>query len=59
MMEVKRAMEDLRVKAREGGGVKVLEKWKSKGKGKLGVRERCVLGSRASCWQLIPVLTPC
>ena len=27
-------MEELRVKAREGGGSKVLEKWKSKGKGK-------------------------
>ena len=52
-------MEDLRIKAREGGGAKVLEKWKSKGKGKLGVRERCVLGSRASCWPLIPVSTPC
>jgi 3-methylcrotonyl-CoA carboxylase beta subunit len=30
----------LRDKAREGGGKAVLEKWKSRGKGKLGVRER-------------------
>ena len=30
----------LRGKAREGGGLGALEKWKSRGKGKLGVRER-------------------
>lgn len=30
----------LRSKAREGGGAKTLEKWKSRGTGKLGARER-------------------
>lgn len=30
----------LRAEAREGGGKKTLEKWKSKGVGKLGARER-------------------
>lgn len=33
----------LRDKARQGGGKEVLEKWRNRGKGKLGVRERCVL----------------
>lgn len=32
--------EGLRAKAREGGGAKTLEKWKSRGVGKLGARER-------------------
>jgi hypothetical protein len=39
---VKRDIEELRNISREGGGANVLEKWKSKGKGKLGVRERWV-----------------
>jgi 3-methylcrotonyl-CoA carboxylase beta subunit len=30
----------LRTKAREGGGPAVLERWKARGKGKLGARER-------------------
>jgi 3-methylcrotonyl-CoA carboxylase beta subunit len=30
----------LRAKAREGGGKAVLERWKARGKGKLGARER-------------------
>lgn len=33
-------LNELRAKAREGGGKKSLEKWKSKGVGKLGARER-------------------
>lgn len=33
-------LNELRAKAREGGGKKSLEKWKSKGTGKLGARER-------------------
>lgn len=32
--------EGLRAKAREGGGKKTLDKWKSRGTGKLGARER-------------------
>jgi 3-methylcrotonyl-CoA carboxylase beta subunit len=35
-------MDELRTKAREGGGKEVLERWKSRGKGKMGARERCV-----------------
>jgi 3-methylcrotonyl-CoA carboxylase beta subunit len=31
---------ELRAKAREGGGKAVLERWKARGKGKLGARER-------------------
>ncbi|ORY27491.1 carboxyl transferase domain-domain-containing protein [Naematelia encephala] len=30
----------LRIKAKEGGGKEVLERWKARGKGKMGVRER-------------------
>ncbi|GFZ42762.1 hypothetical protein JCM24511_00480 [Saitozyma sp. JCM 24511] len=33
-------LDALRAKAREGGGAKVLERWKSRGKGKLSARER-------------------
>lgn len=33
-------LNELRAKAREGGGKKTLEKWKSRGVGKLGARER-------------------
>ena len=40
MLDTLRTMEGLRAKAREGGGKAVLERWKSKGKDKLGVRER-------------------
>lgn len=40
MREVIDEVRALREKAREGGGKQVLEKWKSRGKGKLGVRER-------------------
>lgn len=35
-------MNALQAKAREGGGAAVLEKWKSRGKGKLSARERYV-----------------
>jgi 3-methylcrotonyl-CoA carboxylase beta subunit len=35
-------MDALRAKAREGGGAAVLERWKARGKGKMGARERCV-----------------
>ncbi|ODO06164.1 acetyl/propionyl CoA carboxylase [Cryptococcus wingfieldii CBS 7118] len=35
-----RDTEDLRARAREGGGKEVLERWKKRGKGKLSVRER-------------------
>lgn len=59
MDEVKRGMEDLRVQAREGGGAKVLEKWKSKGKGKLGVRERCVVSQRPWRELMSAALTRC
>ncbi len=34
--------EALRAQAREGGGKEVLDRWKSRGKGKMGVRERFV-----------------
>ena len=40
MQELIRGVDELREKAREGGGKSVLEKWRSRGKGKLGVRER-------------------
>jgi 3-methylcrotonyl-CoA carboxylase beta subunit len=33
-------LSSLRAKAREGGGAAVLERWKARGKGKLGARER-------------------
>jgi 3-methylcrotonyl-CoA carboxylase beta subunit len=33
-------LSSLRAKAREGGGPAVLERWKARGKGKLGARER-------------------
>lgn len=33
-------LNSLRAKAREGGGKATLEKWKSRGQGKLGARER-------------------
>lgn len=37
-----KSLEELRAKAREGGGAKTLERWRAKGKGKLSTRERCV-----------------
>jgi len=40
MEGVKRSTEELRARASEGGGKEVLEKWKKRGNGKLGVRER-------------------
>ena len=42
MQEQIKDVQDLRTKAREGGGAQVLEKWKSRGKGKMGARERYV-----------------
>jgi 3-methylcrotonyl-CoA carboxylase beta subunit len=35
-------MDELRAKARQGGGKAVLDRWKARGKGKLGARERSV-----------------
>jgi len=40
MAGVKKSTEELRAKASEGGGKEVLEKWRKRGTGKLGVRER-------------------
>ncbi|BEI82775.1 hypothetical protein CcaverHIS002_0306430 [Cutaneotrichosporon cavernicola] len=40
MQSLVASMNELRAKAREGGGKKSLDKWKSKGTGKLGARER-------------------
>lgn len=37
-----RETETLRAQAKEGGGQKVLDRWKAKGTGKLSVRERSV-----------------
>lgn len=35
-------LREIRKTAKAGGGKAVLERWKSRGEGKLGVRERCV-----------------
>lgn len=43
MEKLIKSVADLRAKASEGGGPAVLERWKARGKGKLGARERCVL----------------
>jgi 3-methylcrotonyl-CoA carboxylase beta subunit len=42
MREAMDHVRSIRDKAREGGGKAALEKWKSRGEGKLGVRERSV-----------------
>lgn len=34
------SLDQLRTKAREGGGKAVLDKWRARGKGKLSARER-------------------
>lgn len=43
MQGVIRQTDALRSRAKEGGGAAVLEKWKARGKGKMGVRERSEL----------------
>jgi len=40
MEKLIKGLSDLRTKASEGGGPAVLERWKARGKGKLGARER-------------------
>jgi 3-methylcrotonyl-CoA carboxylase beta subunit len=40
MEALKRGMDELRSKAREGGGKAVVERWKARGKGKMTARER-------------------
>ena len=42
MVQVKKSTEELRMKASEGGGKEALEKWRKRGNGKLGARERYV-----------------